>query len=111
MDIAAFNAVLDKACSDGEDWAEDPIRIALRFAEPVNAPHVRVLRDDGSGEMPSTSKVTLVQQGFLDDSVSGSWIQVRLRRMDCGWHLVDAQRAVRCRRAEDPDIFQAGPCP
>ncbi|MCB1184353.1 hypothetical protein KDM41_13035, partial [bacterium] len=56
--------------------------------------------------------VTRVRTGFLEDSIRGDWLEVRLVRSENrGWLVHGARLAQQCWRAEDRDLFVADPCP
>ena len=64
------------------------------------------------GEGCEWAVVTRVRTGFLEDSIRGDWLEVRLVRSENrGWLVHGARLAQQCWRAEDRDLFVADPCP
>ena len=110
-DLSAFNAEIDAACRAGEGWPNTPEGVADRFLGPSEARSVETKRRNEGAENPKTATLVRIEDGLLDDSVRGTWTELRFRRADCGWRLIDARRAYRCGRGDHPEAYVAGPCP
>jgi hypothetical protein len=89
-----------------------PVEIALAVAGPFDGRAQRITQINQGAEAPSASRVTVVRDGLLDDSVRGLRWDVALERTQAGtWRIAEVKRAVRCRRGADTERFLAGPCP
>jgi hypothetical protein len=88
-----------------------PLEIALAVAGPFDGRAQRITQINQGAEAPSASRVTIVRDGLLDDSVRGLRWDVALERTQAGaWRIAEVKRAVRCRRGADTERFVAGPC-
>lgn len=102
---------LAKGIADGAPWTGDPIAIARELLGPLSGASIRIDKQDGPGESPSTSTVTVVQESLLDDSVAGIWQRMMLRRdADGRWSVVSVERAYRCARSGSGE-YTADRCP
>lgn len=89
-----------------------PIDIALAVAGPFEGSTQHVIQVNQGSEAPSASRVTVLRDGLLDDSIRGERWEVRLERTSAGvWTIKDVQRSWRCRRGAQPDRFTAIRCP
>jgi heat shock protein HslJ len=109
--FAEFNQRLSQEASEGKVWVQDPIRIALEFMGSRHEPRVNIQREDQGGEVAHSTTVTVVEDGYLDDSVRGTWTRFKMKRNDNRtWRIVDVQRAYRCWRGHHEDSYSAQPC-
>jgi hypothetical protein len=89
-----------------------PVEIALALAGPFDGGAQRITQINQGVEAPSASRITIVRDGLLDDSVRGLRWDIALERTQAGtWRIAEVKRAVRCRRGADTERFLAGPCP
>lgn len=112
LSFASFNEKLSDSVDNKEPWVRDPIRIALEFMSSPGARSIKIERKDKGGEAPRTSTVTVVEDGYLDDSLRGSWTRFALERhADGTWRVTAVQRAYRCWRGHHQDSYSARLCP
>jgi len=112
LSSASFNKRLSNAAEEGEPWARDPIRIALEFMNSQGARSVKIDREDQGGEAHASTRVTVVEDGYLDDSVRGSWTRFTMKRLDDGpWRIANIQKAYRCWRGHHQESYSARLCP
>jgi hypothetical protein len=112
LSFKAFNKSLSVAVEKGESWSHDPIRVALAFIDSAGARLVTIWRKDGRGEMPNSTTVTIVEDGYLDDLIRGTWTQFKMTRGDDNtWRIEKIQRAYRCWRGENQNCYSAKRCP
>lgn len=89
-----------------------PVEIALAVTGPFEGSAQHVIQVNQGAEAPSASRVTVIRDGLLDDSVRGDRWEIRLERTQAGvWTIKDVKRAWRCRRGGGPDRFVATRCP
>jgi hypothetical protein len=66
----------------------------------------------GSGEHQGSTIVTVLRDGFKDDSVRGDWTWIRLKRSQDGtWRVEEVRHANRCWRVKNTEVFSAELCP
>lgn len=109
-----FNARAVSALAAGEDWARDPLRTALACLQQHGdgeCSTTAMLMDKPPGEGCHRVRITIVRDGFLDDSIRGDWTQFDLVRSGETWTVARALRAQRCWRSADPEAYVADPCP
>jgi len=112
LSFMEFNKSLSVAAEKGESWTHDPIRIALEFTDSAGARLVKIWRKDGRGEMQNSTTVTIVEDGYLDDSIRGTWTQFKMTRGDGNtWRIDNIQRGYRCWRGQSKNCYSAKRCP
>jgi hypothetical protein len=89
-----------------------PVDIALRVVGKFAGSTQHIKQVNEGVEAPSASRVTVLRDGLLDDSVRGDRWEVSLTRTPAGvWKITEVQRAWRCRRGGAVDHFAAALCP
>jgi hypothetical protein len=89
-----------------------PVEIALAIAGAFEGSVQHVVQVNEGSESPSASRVTVVRDGLLDDSVRGERWDIGLARSaDRTWTIKEVKRSWRCRRGPQTDRFLAVPCP
>lgn len=113
VEIAPLNQRVETAVSAGESWPRSPLRMTLElFGSDDETRSVRIDEVKNRGEGADTTTVTLVRDGFLNDSVRGSWERITFHRLSDGsWRVVEARRATRCWRGDRVEAYGATPCP
>jgi hypothetical protein len=86
--------------------------VALKVVGAFEGSTQLIIQVNEGGEAPSKSRVTVVRDGLLDDSVRGDRWEVALERTAANlWRITEAKRAWRCRRGGQIDVFAAAQCP
>jgi len=86
--------------------------IALAVAGPFEGLAQHVVQVNEGAEAPSSSRVTVLRDGLLDDSVRGERWDIALERTAEGaWRIKEVKRAWRCRRGSQTGSFAASRCP
>jgi hypothetical protein len=89
-----------------------PVEIALAIAGPFEGSTQHVIQVNQGAEAPSASRVTVLRDGLLDDSIRGERWEILLARSPAGfWTISEVKRAWRCRRGAQPDRFATVRCP
>lgn len=89
-----------------------PVEIALAVAGPFEGSTQHVIQVNRGAEAPTASRVTVIRDGLLDDSVRSERWEVMLERTTAGVFAIgEVKRAWRCRRGGGPDRFAAARCP
>lgn len=103
-EVGDVNAEIDRAAEAEEDWVLDPVRIALNVIEqgPDAIEERRYLSltfEGGQDERPGACTVTVVTDGYLDDSMRGEWCRLTIERGDDEqWRVSEFRHAWRCYR-------------
>ena len=89
-----------------------PVDIALAVAGPFEGSSQHIIQVNQGVESPSASRVTVLRDGLLDDSVRSERWEIALQRTAAGaWSIKEVERAWRCRRGAQTDRFAATRCP
>jgi hypothetical protein len=89
-----------------------PVEIALTLAGPFEGSRQYITQVNEGAEVPTGSRVTLIRDGLLDDSLRAERWEIMLDRASTGaWHIREVRRAWLCRRGAVTDRFIATPCP
>lgn len=107
-DLEDINAGIQRAADADEDWVADPVRIAMNVVEqgPDAIEERRYLNVifEGQGERPRACTVTVVTDGYQDDSMRGEWCRFAMSRADDGqWRVDEFRHAWRCYRGHVTD--------
>lgn len=113
VDPFEFNETIIEAAIAGETWPGDQISVAVRFLGGVEARCISITKIDNRGECADTSIVTVIQDGFLDDSMRGQWDMIFLyRNENNNWVIFESRRAWRCWRGDyQIESFGSNMCP
>jgi hypothetical protein len=89
-----------------------PFDIALTVAGAFEGSIQHVIQVNETSEAPSASRVTVLRDGLLDDSIRGERWDISLERTSAGaWRIREVKRAWRCWRGEEANRFAATACP
>jgi hypothetical protein len=89
-----------------------PLDVALTVVGAFEGSAQQIVQVNDGGEAPSRSRVTVVRDGLLDDSVRGDRWEVSLDRTAASlWRVTEVKRAWRCRRGGQTDVFAVARCP
>ena len=88
------------------------LEAALKVVGTFEGSAQQIIQVNDAGEAPSTSRVTVLRDGLLDDSVRGDRWEVSLERTAARlWRIREVKRAWRCRRGGQTDSFATLRCP
>lgn len=89
-----------------------PLDIALAVAGAFEGETQHVIQVNEGADAPTASRVTVLRDGLLDDSVRGERWDIALERNAAGqWQIKEVKRAWRCWRGAQTKWFAATPCP
>ncbi|QRM30690.1 hypothetical protein [Microvirga sp. VF16] len=89
-----------------------PLDIALAIAGEFEGTTQHIVQANEGGEVPSSTKITVLRDGLLDDAVRGERWDIALDRTAAGiWGIREVKRSWRCRRGAQMDRFAAQVCP
>ena len=112
MQLADFNAMIAEIPVREESWVKDPVRVVLEYLGTAGARAVSIKRCDTSGEAATETAVRIVEDGYLDDSLRGTWYHFMLERDNAGrWFIKEGRVAYRCWRGDHMDNYSEMNCP
>jgi hypothetical protein len=112
MQLADFNGIIAEIPAREESWVRDPVRVVLEYLGSPGARSVSIRRCDAPGEASTETHVTLVEDGYADDSLRGTWYHFMLERDDAGhWLIKEGREAYRCWRGGRTDSYSERICP
>ena len=108
-----FNTEVSTATKNLEKWAYQPLLVVYKYRQIEDANFVSVLMTHGQGEQPLTSVITIVEDGYYDDSLRGMWFRFHLARKaaQSAWQIKAIDQAYLCGRMGSPKEFSKNLCP
>ena len=89
-----------------------PLEIVLEIVGEFEGSTQHIIQVNDDSEEPSASRVTVVRDGFMDDSMRGERWDIALERTTASvWRIREVRRAWRCWRGEQLDRFATVSCP
>ncbi len=111
LKITEFHQLVSRSAEDGEVWVRDALQVALRFVGPFEGKLQHISRKNDSAESASRVEVIVIEEGYLDDSVSGARYKLILEKDAHNiWHLVTAVKSWRCWPGRGHEDFSKKPC-
>lgn len=88
-----------------------PLDVALRTVGRFEGSVQDIVQVNDRGDSPSVTRVTVMRDGLLDDSVRGDRWEITLERTSSGiWRIREVKRAWRCWRGEARERLAIEPC-
>jgi hypothetical protein len=105
--VVEFNSRIEEAAGQGETWMDDPVEMVDRFIwGGIGGRHIWLEMQGNRLEGPDSTVITLVRDGFADDSIRGDWHKIVLYKLpDGSWRLAEARRAFRCYRGHQKNSY------
>lgn len=89
-----------------------PLDIALRIVGPFEGATQHIIQANEGSEAPVRSRLTVIRDGLLDDSMRGVRLDIVLDRSGTSaWTIREVKRAWSCRRGAAPHRFDTVRCP
>ena len=86
--------------------------VALKVVGAFEGSAQQITQLNDGGDLPSRSRVIVVRDGLLDDSLRGDRWEISLERTAASvWRITEVKRAWRCRRGGQTEIFATARCP
>ena len=113
MDVSNFSHEISAAIDKGEEWVYHPLLVVQEYCKIADARFVSILLNNDSAENPLNSTITVIEEGYLDDSVRGQWLQFLLERKnpESAWRIKEIRQANLCGRMDSPEEFSEELCP
>jgi len=111
VETDTLNNKIEKAYAEGVQWADRPELYVFNLFELSGLRKISYEYSADNIESPRNIEISLVRDGFLDDSVRGDIQRIRLRKNNEGrWEILSIKRAVSCWRNEEP-AYSSEACP
>ena len=89
-----------------------PLEIVLKIMGEFEGSTQHISQVNEGSETPSVTRITVVRDGLMDDSVRGERWDITLERTTASvWRIREVRRAWRCWRGEQLDRFATVSCP
>ncbi|NKQ41581.1 MAG: hypothetical protein HF962_08425, partial [Sulfurovum sp.] len=114
LETKKINKQIYEAVKNREEWPDNPLLIVSKYHQNIGmSSFVSIVAKSPGGEGYSTSTVTVVESGYLDDSVRGGWFQFYLDRNNAAfiWEVKEIRQANLCGRMNSPNEFSKENCP
>jgi hypothetical protein len=101
-----------KAASDLAARGGAPIDIALKIVGEFEGSTQHIIQVNEGSESPSASRITVLRDGLMDDSVKSERWDIALQRTaERIWSIKEVRRSWRCWRGEKTNGFASNLCP
>ena len=112
VDMRLVDPVEYRAASDLAAQGSAPLDIVREIVGAFEGSTQHIIQVNEGGEASSASRLTVLRDGLLDDSVRGVRWEIALEKTTAGvWRIMEVKRAWRCRRGGQKDRFAAAFCP
>jgi len=112
VDMGIVDPAEYEAASELAARGSAPLDIALKIAGKFEGSAQHIIQVNAGREAPSTSRLTVLRDGLLDDSVRSVRWEITLEKMPAGvWRISKVARSWRCRRGAQTERFAAALCP
>jgi len=111
LDTGKLNAEVSRAANKGENWTQDAVLVALKFAGSGLKGHTKIIEVRTPPEQRDRATITVTESGYLDDAVSGERWKLWLEKSAPGaWTI---KRALWARLCDRPGrrFYSAEKCP
>ncbi|MEE4262477.1 MAG: MliC family protein [Desulfobacteraceae bacterium] len=112
VDMEIVDPVKYRAASDLAAGGSTPLDIVLKVAGQFEGSTQHIIQVNQGSEAPSASRLTVLRDGLMDDSVRGVRWDIALEKTTAGvWWIKEVKHAWRCWRGEQLNRFATVPCP
>lgn len=101
MEINSFNTKIQEAYASSLQWATKPELYVFNLFELSELKKISYEYSADSIEAPKNIDITIIRDGFLDDSVRGEIQHIKLGKNNYGkWEVLYRGRAISCWRSQ-----------
>jgi uncharacterized protein len=112
VDMKLIDPVEYGPASDLAARGSTPLDIVLKIVREFEGSTQHIIQVNEGSEAPSASRITVLRDGLLDDSVRGDRWDIALEKTTTGvWRIKAVKRSWRCWRGEQMDRFATVSCP
>ena len=111
IDTGDYNIMIIQAKSKGETWVKSPMQTALKIVSEFTEMKSRTMKFEApTGDGFTSFKLTVINDGFLDDSVAGDKYEFSFQWEDESWRMNSARRMWKCWPGRGHQDYSAVPC-
>jgi len=110
LDPTNFNDVIIKASAENKSWIKKPEQYIFNILDLSNLKQIHYDLVSDNIEAPENITITLIRDGFLDDSVRGDIHSIQLIKNNQSWKISSVKQAIRCWR-NDSSAYSSKACP
>ena len=117
----AYLPVVDMECVDPAEYkaasglaagGSAPLDIVLKIVGAFEGSTQHIIHENEGSEAPSVSRITVLRDGLMDDSVRGVRWDIALEKTaENAWRIREVRRSWRCWRGEKTNMFASKLCP
>jgi hypothetical protein len=112
VDMKLVDPAEYRAASDLAARGSAPLDIVLKIVGEFEGSLQHIIQVNEGSEAPSASRLVVLRDGLLDDSVRGVRWDITLKKTTAGvWSIKEVKRSWRCWRGAQIDRFAATSCP
>ena len=112
VDMKLIDPVEYGAASDLAARGSAPLDIVLKIVGEFEGSTQYIIQENEGSEAPSASRITVLRDGLLDDSVRGVRWDIALDKTRTSvWSIKEVKRSWRCWRGKQLDRFATACCP
>lgn len=108
MSFSDFNQQVVVALAQSENWVQSPLHVALKFVEADMETRKKDISIEKTGDNQAT--VIIEDDGYLDDSIRGGIVILRMAKSDNLWQIKKASQAWRCWQDRGHQDYSTVPC-
>ncbi len=112
VDMERVDPAEYRAASDLAARGSAPLDIVLKIVGTFEGATQYIIQVNEGSEAPLASRITVLRDGLMDDSVRGVRWDIALDKTTAGvWRIKEVKRAWRCWRGERTNMFASKLCP
>jgi uncharacterized protein len=112
VDMERVDPAEYKAASDFAASGNAPLNIVLKIVGAFQGSTQLIIQENEAKEAPSVSRITVLRDGLMDDSVRGVRWDIALEKSaENVWKIMEVRRSWRCWRGEKTNMFTSKLCP
>lgn len=109
--VDSFNRKVARVHDWGDNqWTESATCVAREFVGDRETVEPRNLSVDSKLTCFSLAVVTIVVEGYQDDSIAGSRYRLRMKKVDGYWQIQSAYRQWKCQPGRGHTWWSCGTC-
>ena len=112
VDMERVDPAEYKAASDLAAGGSAPLDIVLNIVGAFEGSTQHIIQENEGNEAPSVSRIAVLRDGLMDDSVRGVRWDIALEKTaENVWRIREVRRSWRCWHGEKTNMFASKLCP
>lgn len=109
--VVDVNLETERAWKVGLEWPTRAYDVGLNAVGPITDRVAEIRMERSRGEVAQRASISVIQLGFLDDSIGGVRDELDLRlQLDGTWRVHSHERSFFCPRGPGRGAWISGPC-